>query len=520
MKCPNCGSNIENDMCEHCGWIGKDFEESYAEGQNSNTIEEENEEYGLSDEFIEKSVEEPIKEPMIDSPVIKRHKSFKTVIIISLVIVIVLIFFISLVSGGKGQEQSGTIENAPTSEIIAIDLFQYRNVSEEILIEELGMDKNEGGTYLLGTEATVWCLDGKIQAIQISGDASGKYTFLGVSIGDGIKEAEEKILKCFAYLSVNTEKDIFRNIYQDGTEGILTVEYNMNTDKILSILYEAVDDSNVPEDESVEGNSETKNREEAENFKMQTTEMPKTIEGIDYVEIYDFAFKSVDFDEEYGTYFLWDLDGDGVCELFLGHGKTASDYLTDIWTIREDRSVFCTLRRIYGECIFYVAPDGNGIYAVYGHMGNEKITRITVVDEELLIEVVSERSLEAEEDYYEGEKIIASADINDRSLLERLSFQGEQATFSDEFVFEKSDSTFLNESELEGLSKKECQIARNEIYARHGRLFKDEALQAYFDSCSWYTGTISGDEFDDSVLNEYEIANRDLIAKYEKSQGF
>ena len=51
-------------------------------------------------------------------------------------------------------------------------------------------------------------------------------------------------------------------------------------------------------------------------------------------------------------------------------------------------------------------------------------------------------------------------------------------------------------------------------------MFDDEELQAYFDSCSWYRGSIRPEDFDDSVLNEYEMANRDLIVEYEKEKGY
>lgn len=58
--------------------------------------------------------------------------------------------------------------------------------------------------------------------------------------------------------------------------------------------------------------------------------------------------------------------------------------------------------------------------------------------------------------------------------------------------------------------------ARNEIYARYGRKFKDPDLQAYFDSKAWYIGYIEPDDFDEDMLSETEKANRDLIVEMEK----
>ena len=72
-----------------------------------------------------------------------------------------------------------------------------------------------------------------------------------------------------------------------------------------------------------------------------------------------------------------------------------------------------------------------------------------------------------------------------------------------------------------GLTADECRLALNEIYARHGRKFNDPDYRAYFNSKSWYNGTIDPDDFDDTALfNKYELANRDYIIDYEKRMGY
>lgn len=85
-----------------------------------------------------------------------------------------------------------------------------------------------------------------------------------------------------------------------------------------------------------------------------------------------------------------------------------------------------------------------------------------------------------------------------------------------EYVFPHSDSQYITAEEMEGLTKEDCRIARNEIYARHGRRFSDEVLQAYFETCSWYYGYISPEEFDDNVLNDVERYNIEMIKAYEE----
>ena len=92
-----------------------------------------------------------------------------------------------------------------------------------------------------------------------------------------------------------------------------------------------------------------------------------------------------------------------------------------------------------------------------------------------------------------------------------------------DFIIPDSDSRYISESELYGFSKDECRIARNEIYARHGRMFDSEDLKEHFGKFDWYNPTISPDEFsanENSILNDYEQKNRDTIHMYEKKQGY
>ena len=91
---------------------------------------------------------------------------------------------------------------------------------------------------------------------------------------------------------------------------------------------------------------------------------------------------------------------------------------------------------------------------------------------------------------------------------------------SSEYIIPGSDSRYLSESDLYGLSQEECRLARNELFARHGRKFKDAELQNYFNQFDWYYPLIEPDDFSESMLNSYEIANRDLLAEYEKKQAW
>lgn len=77
-----------------------------------------------------------------------------------------------------------------------------------------------------------------------------------------------------------------------------------------------------------------------------------------------------------------------------------------------------------------------------------------------------------------------------------------------EWFFPDSSERLLTDADIAGLSKAELQIARNEIYARHGRKFNNPDLQAWFNSCSWYKGTIEPADFNEQLIfNETELAN-------------
>lgn len=89
------------------------------------------------------------------------------------------------------------------------------------------------------------------------------------------------------------------------------------------------------------------------------------------------------------------------------------------------------------------------------------------------------------------------------------------SSVNDIYIIEDSDKRYVTEEEVASLSPEEVRLAKNEIYARHGRIFDSEDLREYFESQSWYHGEIEPEDFDEGVLNEYERANIDLLVSYE-----
>lgn len=77
---------------------------------------------------------------------------------------------------------------------------------------------------------------------------------------------------------------------------------------------------------------------------------------------------------------------------------------------------------------------------------------------------------------------------------------------------------YLTNADLADCGCGDLKILRNEIYARHGRIFKAEYLRNYFLSQPWYSPDPSNPE-GNGGQNVYEQYNRGFILQYEKGRG-
>jgi hypothetical protein len=86
-----------------------------------------------------------------------------------------------------------------------------------------------------------------------------------------------------------------------------------------------------------------------------------------------------------------------------------------------------------------------------------------------------------------------------------------RAPGSDGFIFPDSHQRLLGAAELQRLSQDQLRIARNEIFARRGRFFRDPALSSYFKRFPWYRPTAW-----DVPVSAVEQANIKLIQSMER----
>lgn len=97
-----------------------------------------------------------------------------------------------------------------------------------------------------------------------------------------------------------------------------------------------------------------------------------------------------------------------------------------------------------------------------------------------------------------------------------ISYEDDTSSqYESEYILPNSDNCYLTEADVSWMSSDMLRLARNEIYARHGRIFDSADLNQYFNSQSWYLGLYTANEFDESWLNKYEKANINLIKSYE-----
>ncbi|WP_165998497.1 YARHG domain-containing protein [Bacillus sp. Cs-700] len=80
------------------------------------------------------------------------------------------------------------------------------------------------------------------------------------------------------------------------------------------------------------------------------------------------------------------------------------------------------------------------------------------------------------------------------------------------YLLPHSDVIKLSESELTSFNKDELRLARNEIFARHGYVFKSDELESYFAEKTWYFP----DPYYDGSLTNVEAYNVKLIEDLEE----
>lgn len=90
--------------------------------------------------------------------------------------------------------------------------------------------------------------------------------------------------------------------------------------------------------------------------------------------------------------------------------------------------------------------------------------------------------------------------------------------YAGDYILENSGTKLLTNDDIKGMSKHDLALARNEIYARHGRKFQTEEYSKYFSGKAWYSINPNYNySDDDSNLNAIEIKNVQFILNAERN---
>lgn len=230
-----------------------------------------------------------------------------------------------------------------------------------------------------------------------------------------------------------------------------------------------------------------------------------------------------------GNYALYDIDQDGTKELILSFGESDADWTNYVYTLENGAPV--SIGNFYSPVLLYGADDNNGIYSVYGHMGYQKVDRITKQGEQIQVETVTEGDV-GSGDYYSNESPIiqlpfpgyemsqdkAESEANEKDRLNGVpnyivDFSG--TSKADGYLFPDS-SNYMFQGYSEQYQAWMYQYGVNEIYARHGYIFQTPEVAALFSEKTWY---IPDESFDESYLSEIERYNIDFLSMCLSTNG-
>jgi len=131
-------------------------------------------------------------------------------------------------------------------------------------------------------------------------------------------------------------------------------------------------------------------------------------------------------------------------------------------------------------------------------------------DEPWLQQYFEERYWYSPSDKYDAKKLTVIERKNLEILSGAAKRQRKVALLPGDMQFFENKA--ITEQMLQGLSLHELRLLRNEVYARHGRMFRADWLQQYFFFQPWYT---PDENFKDEELSGNDKLNVETIVKYE-----
>lgn len=190
------------------------------------------------------------------------------------------------------------------------------------------------------------------------------------------------------------------------------------------------------------------------------------------------------------------------------------DYSDDEWGNSGTLHIQFLSDSIYVDILNYKKADSGSDYGINGAFElirqKEELSENDITDnsiynsswtEEEMIKAVNERSQYYKASAYYPEIIDYWENVREVRDISNVL----------EPLFE-TDKKYYTKEEFESEPMLVIHLAKNEIYARHGYIFKNEDLYNYFMGCIWYSPTCDSTDFDDNIFNEYEKENLEILS--------
>lgn len=190
--------------------------------------------------------------------------------------------------------------------------------------------------------------------------------------------------------------------------------------------------------------------------------------------------------------------------VFLQPSKPEPQYVsyTVHYVVRGDLvelSDATTYQGVAGESVSILPPGFSGYKVVDTTSGGYTLTLSADGDNSITI-------------YYDRDE--QSSSTSSSASSSTSSSSEENVAENDNYVLPESDKRVYSTDELEVLSNEELFLGRNEIFARHGYVFKAPVLDSYFGGKSWY----KADSSYGGNLSDTEKANADAIKEIEEER--
>lgn len=156
----------------------------------------------------------------------------------------------------------------------------------------------------------------------------------------------------------------------------------------------------------------------------------------DMAATFSYADRIVETENLAGSY-LYDMDGDNVCELILKTGRSEADAMFYFYSY-YDGYLHQLGSLSAGHSALYVQDDV--LILQYGHMGYEQVTELTLRGERILTNCVLDRQLADGEDYTEFSQRPYSSEGDDLSVLSHVYVKSEKQIVNTDTLFTTADA--------------------------------------------------------------------------------